>query len=137
VEAFVAGPPGLQAPVVDLAEHGRPDQSVTHLQVTPAGQQRPLGRRVQLVHLGQQLDPGHVRHPLVGQHQRHLPTPHLDLLQRPERGRPGTLADHLVVGAVALAQLFLDAAARSRLVINRQQHRSHHGQVPCRLSFYR
>jgi hypothetical protein len=34
VEAFVAGLPQLQAPVVDLAEDGRPDQTVTHLQVT-------------------------------------------------------------------------------------------------------
>jgi hypothetical protein len=129
VEALVAGLPRLQAPVVDLAEDGRPDQTVTHLQVTPAGQQRPLGRRVQSVHLGQQLDPAHVRHPHVGQHQRHRPTARLDLLQRPQRGRPRPLAEHLVVGSVALAQLCLDAAARSRLVINRQQHRSQHGQL--------
>jgi hypothetical protein len=125
----VARLPRLQAPVVDLAKDGRPDQTVTHPHVTPAGQQRPFGRRLQCVRLGQQLDPGRVRHPQVGQHQRHLPVSRLDLLQRRQRGRPRTLAEHLVVGSVALAQLCLDAAARRRLVINRQQHRSHHGQV--------
>ena len=39
----------------------------------PVGdEQRPLGRRVQLVRLAQELDPGHAGQPLVGQHQRDL-----------------------------------------------------------------
>jgi hypothetical protein len=80
VEALVAALPRRQAPVVDLTEHGRADQPVAHLQVAPAGQQRPLGRRVQAVHPGHQLDPAHVGQVQVRQDQRHLPAPRHDLL---------------------------------------------------------
>ena len=57
---------------------------------------RWLSRRPATVRVGagQELYPGHGGHPLVGQHQRHLPAVGSDLLQPLQRGLRVAVADH-------------------------------------------
>jgi hypothetical protein len=83
VEPLVAGLGGLGDPVVDLVEGSGLQDRLFGRAITPADQQPPLGGGVQAVGARQELHPGHGRHPLVGQQQRHLPTAGPDLLQPP------------------------------------------------------
>jgi hypothetical protein len=68
--------------VVELAQRHRLQPGGDGSGIPVGDEQHALGRRVQLMSLAQELDPGHGRQPLVGQHQRHLPA---GLAEPPER----------------------------------------------------
>jgi hypothetical protein len=123
VETLVGGLGGLVDPVVDLAEGRGLQNRLGGRAIAPVDQQRPLRGGMQAMGAGQERHPGHGGHPLIGQHQRDLPTGRLDL---PEVAQPSLhvgFADHPVVGAVALVELLLEHSKGRRVVIDRHQHR--------------
>jgi hypothetical protein len=139
LEELIPRPPGLGRPVVNPAK-GRGLQDRLGGRAIP-----PVERSPQLVS-STRCAPGcrrlawprnstrYGRHPLVGKHQHQLPAVGLELLQPAQPSLRGGGADHLVVSAVALAQLPLDDPEGHRLIINRQHHWPHHDRGSSGLS---
>jgi hypothetical protein len=139
LEELIPRPPGLGRPVVNPAK-GRGLQDRLGGRAIP-----PVERSPQLVS-STRCAPGcrrlawprnstrYGRHPLVGKHQHQLPAVGLELLQPAQPSLRGGGADHLVVGAVALAQLPLDDPEGHRLIINRRHHWPHHDRGSSGLS---
>ena len=76
--------------------------------------------------MGEEIRPGGLPQPLVGEHERDrlafLPQP----LQRRQRSRGGALGHHPVVLAVAARQLDLRASERIEIAIDGKQNRLSH-----------
>jgi hypothetical protein len=85
VELLLRGVPGLEQVVIHVDEVDRVDRGV---RVRVRGQQRPAGPRVHVHGPLEELDPVHLRHPVVGQQHRYLVAPELHLPQRLQGGRP-------------------------------------------------
>jgi len=88
--------------------------------------QHPPGRRKEVHRLLQELDPAHLRHPVVRQQHRHLTTAQLDLPQRLQRVRPRLRPHHPVPLAVPPPQVPGDRPGHARVVIHCQQHGPRH-----------
>jgi hypothetical protein len=131
VEPLVAGLGGLVDPVVELVEGGGLQDRLGGGAVAPVDQQRPLRGGVQAVGAGQEPHPGHGGHPLVGQHQRHLPTVRLEPLERPQPSLRVAVADQSIIGPVALVELLPEDSERHRVVVDGHQHRPGHRSVRC------
>jgi hypothetical protein len=71
---------------------------------------------------GQQLCPGHLWHPLAGQHDADRAPVVAELAEQAQWTIGGPNADDLVVGPVPLAKLSLDGAWRPRIVIDDEQN---------------
>ena len=76
---------------------------------------------MELADLRQELCPGHSWHPLTGQDDADQAPVVTEPGEQAGRIISGFSANDLVIGAVPLAELSLDDAARSRIVIDDQQ----------------
>ena len=76
---------------------------------------------------GQQLDPRHLGHPLVGEHHGDRAIRVLHLAQPEPRGAGAAQPDDVVVTAVALPELVLDIVQRCFLVVDGEDERTPHG----------
>jgi hypothetical protein len=70
VQVLLSGLPRLQHPAIQPSQAHRLAQRLVGTAVPDTDQQQPPGRGVQLSRLGQQVQAGHVRHPLVGDDHR-------------------------------------------------------------------
>lgn len=70
---------------------------------------------------GEQLRARHLRHPLVGEHQRDLLAGFARPLELGQRSLGGALADDAVVVGVPALQLTLDLLESALVVIHRDQ----------------
>jgi hypothetical protein len=96
-------------------------------------QQHPAGEREQVHRLLQELDPGHLRHPVVGQQQRDRLTAQLQLAQRLQRLRSGLGPDDPVLLAVPAAKIAGNRPGHPRIVVHGDDHRA--GSRRCHGSF--
>jgi hypothetical protein len=79
--------PGLPQPAVDPPQRHRLAHRLVHAAIQDPDEQHPPSRRVELVRLGQELHPGQLRHPLVGDNQRDRNIPAAQPLQHPKSPR--------------------------------------------------
>ena len=103
-------------------DSGAVDRLNRRIGVRVGGQQDALGVGEKLHRLSEEFHPGHLRHPLIDQKQRHRIAPPLEPLQRLQGGRAGVSAQHSVVLGIPAAQVTLDRAQYFRVVVNRQQY---------------
>jgi hypothetical protein len=96
------------------------------------GEQHPHGVGVELARFAQEGDPGHPRHALVHQQQRHRPRTPLKLPQGLERLRARARGDDAVLLAIVPPEVALDRAQHVAIVVHRQQDRLSHHSVPGR-----
>ena len=124
VEVLLRRVPGLEQVVIETDGVDGPDRGFG---VGVGGQQHALGVGDTVPRLLQKLDPGHVRHPLVGEQERDRFVAPLQFVERVE-GRVARLgADHPVVAAVMATQVALDGAQHLRIVVDGQQRRPDRG----------
>jgi dihydrofolate reductase len=129
--------PRLEQVVVDVDDVDRIDR---RLGIGVRGQQHPPSGWEQVHRRFQELDPVHLRHPVVGEHDRHRVTAQLHLAQRVQGRRAGLGAHHAVLVAVPPAQVARDGSRDGRVVVHRQDRRVRHipiqppaaGSVPLR-----
>jgi hypothetical protein len=113
--------PRLQQVVVEVDDVDRLDRGVG---VGVRRQQHPAGQREQ-VHRGlEELDAGHLGHPVVGQQQRDRFTTELQLLQRVERLHRVLRPDDAVLLAVPTAEVTGDRSGNAGIVVHGEDHRA-------------
>jgi hypothetical protein len=120
VELLLRRLPRLEQVVVDIDKVDGGDRRVG---VGVGRQQRPTGPWEQ-VHGGlKELDPAHLGHSVVGEHDRDAAAAELDLAQRVQRLAAGGGAHDLVVLAVTASQVTSDRAGHRGVVVHGEQHR--------------
>ena len=105
----------VQADVVDRADR--------HVGIGVGGQEDALGVRLQLQRARQQLDPGHLRHPLVDEEERDGAPTQGQLADRLERLDARAGGNHPVIGPVPRAQVALNCPENREVIVDRQQDR--------------
>jgi hypothetical protein len=70
IQVLLGRLPGLPQPAVDPSQRHRLAHWLVNAAVQDPDEQHPPSRRVELVRLGQELHPGQLRHPLVGDDHR-------------------------------------------------------------------
>ena len=134
IEPLLRRVPRLEQVVVEADVVDRRDG---HVGVGVRRQQQVLRPRRMSTRLLQQLDAGHLRHPLVGGDQRHRLVAQRQPGQHVQRLGPRRRAHDAVVGAVAAPQVAGDRGGDLWIVVDRQDGRFAH-QIsltwrPCRL----
>ena len=87
------------------------------------GQQHPLGRRIEVHRRLEEVDTGHLRHPVVGDEHRDRLTPQLELLEGVQRVR-ARFRPHDPVGVAVLAtQVPGNGSGHRGIVVDGQHHR--------------
>ena len=94
-----------------------------HVRVSVRGEQHPLGVRLQLQGGAQQLDAGHLRHPLVDKEERHGAAAQSQLAHRFERLGARAGGDHPVVGAVSVSQVALHGPQNRQVIVDGEKDR--------------
>ena len=120
VELLLRRIPRLEQVVVQIDDVDRVDRGVG---VGVGGQQHPARGRVDVHRLFQELDPVHLRHPVVGEQHRDVIAAELHLLQRVERVGAGLGADDPVVLAVATAQVAGHRPGHAGVVVDGEDRR--------------
>jgi hypothetical protein len=106
--------------IVGLAEHhGLHDRAARR--VVALDQEHPLGQRVHLVGPREEVHPGHLRHVVIDDQQRHR---HAGVGQGAQRGQPGgrrRLADDAEVLAEPPAQIVTERLHHPDVVVDHEQ----------------
>src|SRR5215218_2986109 len=127
VEELVGGVPRLEQVRVGLPAGHRPQDRRRRCPVPPRSpryEKRPLGEGVELAGQGQELGPGGLCQPVIGEDEGHLLPGLTQGSQGPLSAGHGVLADDVVVMAVALVELTAYGAERGGVVVNDEQHGS-------------
>src|SRR5215213_348911 len=127
VEELVGRVPRLEQVGVRLPLGHRPQDRRRRCPVPPRSpryEKRPLGGGVELAGQGQELGPGGVCQPVIGEDKGHLLAGLTQGSQGPLSAGHGVLADDAVVTAVAHVELTAYGAERGRIVVNDEQHGS-------------
>ena len=120
VEPVLGWVPRLEEVVVETDLVDRLDR---HVGVGVRREQQQLGVRRLAAYLGEHLDAGHPRHPLIGGHQGDRATAQGELGEELERLVAGRRAEHAIVVAVAGAQVTRHCPGDDRIVVHRQDRR--------------
>src|SRR5215211_2408420 len=123
VELLVRRPLRLGYVVVDLPHGYRFKDRFSRRPVPPLEQQCPLGIRVKLASVAQELGPGHPGHPPVGEHDGDLLARFFETPEHPHARLRRALADDAVVSAVAIVEFVCDLAESIEVVVDGDQHR--------------
>ncbi len=120
VELLLGRIPGLEQVIVEINHVDRVDGGAG---VGVGGQQRPPRPGVNVHRVLEELDPVHLRHPVIGQEHRDRFTAQLHLAQRVEGHRPGLGAHDPVPFPVLPPQVPGHGAGHPGVVVHRQDHR--------------
>ena len=115
VELLFRRIPRLEQVVVQVDHVDRVDRGVG---VRVGGQQHPFCPGIDVHRPFEELDPVHLRHPVVGQDHRDLVAAQLHLAQRVQRRIPGLGPHDPVLLAVAAPQVTRDRPGNPRIVVN-------------------
>jgi hypothetical protein len=88
-----------------------------------ACQQHPFGLRVQLMRVGQELDPGHLTHLMIDDEQRHRRVLARQFTQDREPGRRRRLADHPEIRTEPPAEVVAERVHDPRIIVDHEQYR--------------
>src|SRR5215213_9423373 len=125
MEELVGGVPRLEQVGVGLPPGHRPQDPRRRRSVpprAPRNEKRPLGEGVELAGQGQELGPGSLCQPVIGEDEGHLLAGLTQGSQGPLSAGHGVLADDVVVTAVTLFELMAYGVERGGVVVNDEQH---------------
>ena len=124
VQPLLRRVPRLEQVVVEADVVDRLDRDV---RVGVRGEQDELGVGCVTPGLLEELDAGHLRHPLIGGDQSDRSVPQRQLGQHAERLGARRRPDDLVLGTVLGSQVAGDRLRHRRIVVDRQDCRFRHG----------
>src|SRR5215218_3523459 len=127
MEELVGGFPRLEQVGFGLPPGHRPQDPRRRRSVpprAPRNEKRPLGEGVELAGQGQELGPGSLCQPVIGEDEGHLLAGLTQGSQGPLSAGHGVLADDAVVTAVALVEFTAYGAERGGVVVNDEHHGS-------------